>query len=114
MNKVETTTSAVSSIRPTTDLCHLNPSNYGHLSYVVHGCKAHSYLTSCNRPVLCIPIPKEVSNSRHNRSFDSCEYLLGLALDFLNVLVPTEAHGEFKLRKDRLYNVFHSIGSPES
>ena len=42
------------------------------------------------------------------------KYLLGLALEFIDALVSAEAHSDLKLRKNRLYDVFDAICSPES
>jgi hypothetical protein len=42
------------------------------------------------------------------------EYLLGLALEFIDALVPAEAHGDFKVRKNRLHDVLDAIGSSEN
>ena len=47
-------------------------------------------------------------------SLDPRKYLLGLSLNFLNALVPTETHSYLKLRENRLDNVLHAIGPSES
>ena len=47
-------------------------------------------------------------------SLDLRKYLLGLSLDFIDALVPAEAHGHFEFCQNRFDDVLHAIGSSES
>ena len=50
----------------------------------------------------------------HSSSLHSREYLIGLAPEFIDVLVSAEAHGDLKVREDRLHDVLDAISSSES
>ena len=50
----------------------------------------------------------------HRPSSHFRKYLLGLALEFVDGLVPAEAHSDFKLRKNRFHDVLNTISSSES
>ena len=50
----------------------------------------------------------------HSPSLHSREYLIGLAPEFVDVLVSAEAHGDLKVREDRLHDVLDAISSSES
>ena len=50
----------------------------------------------------------------HSPSLHSREYLIGLAPEFVDVLVSAEAHGDLKVREDCLHDVLDAISSSES
>ena len=50
----------------------------------------------------------------HSPSLHSREYLIGLAPEFVDVLVSAEAHGDLKVCEDCLHDVLDAISSSES